>query len=66
VGQTPITVAVTQVNARTVNAVVKLGGKETSRIHAVASKDGKAVTATEDGLTDKGQKMHNVEIIEKQ
>jgi hypothetical protein len=62
----PMTVAVTQVNARTVNFVVKRDGKVTENGHAVASKDGKTVTATEDGITDKGQKMHNVEIIEKQ
>jgi hypothetical protein len=62
----PITVAVTQVDARTLNVIIKLDGKETSRIHAVASRDGKTVTATEDGVSDKGQKMHNVEIIERQ
>jgi hypothetical protein len=62
----PITVAVTKANARTLNVVVKNDGKVTSTQHVVASKDGKTVTITEDGVTDKGQKMHNVEVAEKQ
>ena len=62
----PITVAVTPVNARTLHVVVKQGGKVTHTIHAVISEDGKTVTSTDDGVNDKGEKVHNVELAEKQ
>jgi hypothetical protein len=62
----PIMVAVTQMNDHTLHVIVKQGGKVTDTIHAVASKDGKTVTATDDGVNDKGVKMHNVEVLEKQ
>jgi hypothetical protein len=62
----PITVAVTQVNARTLHVVVKQDGKVTHTIHAAVSEDGKTVTSTDDGVNDKGEKVHNVEIAEKQ
>lgn len=62
----PVTVAVTQVNERTVNVVVKEKGKITHRIHAAVSKDGKTVNSTDNGINDKGEKVHNVEIVEKQ
>ena len=61
-----ITVAVTQVNARTLHVVVKRDGKVTDTIHAVISRDGKTFSSTDDGVNDKGEKVHNVEIAEKQ
>ena len=61
-----ITVAVTQVNARTLHVVVKRDGKVTDTIHAVISRDGKTLSSTDDGVNDKGEKVHNVEIAEKQ
>jgi hypothetical protein len=62
----PTTVAVTQVNARTVNAVVKHDGKVTDTIHAVVSKDGKTVKSTDHGVNEKGQKVHDIDILERQ
>jgi hypothetical protein len=35
-------------------------------LHVVISKDGKTVTNTDDGVNAKGEKVHNVEITEKQ
>jgi hypothetical protein len=32
----------------------------------VISKDGKTVTSTDDGVNEKNEKVHNVEITEKQ
>jgi hypothetical protein len=62
----PITAAVTRVNPRTLHVVVKQNGKITDTIHVVISKDGKTVTSTVEGVNDKGEKVHNVEITEKQ
>lgn len=62
----PVMVAVTKVNARTLHVVVKQGGKITDTIHVVISKDGKTVTSTDDGVNEKNEKVHNVEITEKQ
>ena len=62
----PITAAVTRVNPRTLHVVVKQNGKITDTIHVVISKDGKTVTSTVEGVNDKGEKEHNVEITEKQ
>jgi hypothetical protein len=62
----PITAAVTWVNARTLHVVLKQNGKITDTLHVVISKDGKTVTDTDDGVNAKGEKVHNVEITEKQ
>jgi hypothetical protein len=62
----PITVAVTQVDARTVEVVVKQDGKVTDKVHGVVSKDGKTVKSTDTGVNEKGQKVHNIEVLEKQ
>ena len=62
----PVTVAVTQIDARTVNVVVKENGKVTHTIHATVSEDGKTVTDTDDGVNDEGEKVHNVVVAEKQ
>jgi hypothetical protein len=62
----PTTVAVTQVDARTLHVVVKQDGKVTHTIHAVLSKDGKTVKSTDTGVNDKGEKVHNIEVAEKQ
>ena len=65
-GETPRTVAVTQVDPRTLQVVVKQDGKVTSTIHVVLSADGKTASQTEEGVNDKGEKVHNVVVAEKQ
>jgi hypothetical protein len=62
----PIMVAVTELNPHTLHVLVKQEGKLIDTIHVVASKDGKTVTATDTGVNEKGEKVHNVEILEKQ
>jgi hypothetical protein len=61
-----MTVAVTQVNDRTLNATVKREGAVVDSIHVVISKNGKAMTVSEKGQNEKGRKLDNVEVFEKQ
>jgi hypothetical protein len=61
-----ITVAVTQVNDRTLNARVKREGAVIDSIHAVISKNGKTMTVSEKGQDQNGRKLDNVEVFEKQ
>jgi hypothetical protein len=61
-----ITVAVNQVNDRTFNATVKHEGAVVNSIHVVISKNGKTMTASEKGQDEKGRKLDNVEVFEKQ
>jgi hypothetical protein len=60
------TVAVTQMNDRTVNATVKREGAVIDSIHAVVSKNGKTMTVSEKGQDPKGRKLDNVEVFEKE
>ena len=54
------TVAVTQVDSRTLQLIVKQDGKVTHRIHLIISPDGKTTRQTDDGVNEKGEKVHNV------
>ena len=60
------TVAITQVDSRTLQLIVKESGKVTHTIHLIISKDGKTSTQTDDGITENGEKVHNVTVAEKQ
>jgi len=60
-----ITVAVSQVNATTLNVTVKREGTVVDTAHAVISKDGKTMTVVEKGQDPKGRKLDNVEVLEK-
>jgi len=60
------TVAITQIGGRTLQVIVKQHGKTTATSHVVVSSDGRTVRQTEDGVNDKGEKVHNVVVAEKQ
>jgi hypothetical protein len=45
---------------------VKQNGKVIVTVRSVVSKDGKTMTNTVDGVNEKGQKFHEVEVLEKQ
>jgi len=63
----PIMVTVKQVNAHTLDVTVKTAdGKLLDTVKAVASKDGKSITVTEKGEDQKGRKLDNTEVFEKQ
>jgi len=62
----PITIAVKRVNDYRNDVTVKQNGKVTVTVRSVVSKDGKTMTNTVDGVNEKGEKFHNVEILEKQ
>jgi hypothetical protein len=61
-----ITVAVSQVNDRTLNVTVKREGTIVGSDHVVVSKNGKTLTSTEKGQDPKGRKLDNIEVFEKQ
>ncbi len=61
-----LTVAVTQVNDRTLNVKVKREGKVIDSIRAVVSKDGKTMTSYEKGEDPKGRQIDNTDVFEKQ
>jgi hypothetical protein len=60
------TVAVNQVNDRTLNVTIKRGGKVVDSVRAVVAKNGKTMTSTEKGEDPKGRKLDNVYVFEKQ
>jgi hypothetical protein len=60
------TVAVTRINANTLEAVNKKGGKVTTTQRNVVSADGKTRTMTTTGVDAQGQKLNNVAVFEKQ
>ena len=62
----PMTVAVKRVNDNRNDVTVKRDGKVTVTIRSVVSKDGKTITNTVDGVDEKGEKFHAVEVLEKQ
>jgi hypothetical protein len=64
--ETPRTVAITQVDTRTLQVILKQAGKVTRTIHLVLSEDGKTASQTEQGVNDKGEKVYNVVVAEKQ
>ncbi|MCU1291939.1 MAG: hypothetical protein JWP08_789 [Bryobacterales bacterium] len=61
-----ITVAVTQVNDRTLNVTVKHEGAVVDSVHVVISNDRKTMAVSEKGQDPKGRKLDNVEVFEKQ
>jgi hypothetical protein len=54
------------VNPRTLNATVKHEGAVVDSIHVVISKNGKTMTVSEKGQDEKGRKLDNVEVFDKQ
>ena len=62
----PMTVAVKRVNDHHNDVVVKQNGKVITNVRSVVSKDGKTMTNTIDGVNEKGEKFHQVEVLEKQ
>jgi hypothetical protein len=65
-GPPMMTVAVRHVNDYRNDVTVKQNGKVTATIRSVVSKDGKTMTNTMDGVNEKGQKAHEVEVLDKQ
>jgi hypothetical protein len=66
IDQPGITVAVNQVNDRTLNVKVKREGEVVNSVHVVVSDDGKTLTAHEKGQDPKGRKLDNIGVFEKQ
>ena len=62
----PMTIAVKRVNDYRNDVTVKQNGKVTVTVRSVVSKDGRTMTNTVDGVTEKGEKFHQVEVLEKQ
>jgi hypothetical protein len=54
------------VDAQTFETSLKRGGKVVGTSKGVVSKDGKTLTVTTTGTNAKGQKMHNVVVLDKQ
>ena len=54
-----------KLDANTTHASLKKGGKEVAQSHRVVSKNGKSMTVTTTGITDKGEKMKNIEHYDK-
>lgn len=59
------TIAVKRVDAHTMEAVAKKGGKELNKQKRVLSADGKTMTITVTGMNAQGQKVHNVMVYDK-
>ena len=55
-----------RVDPLTVETTNKRGGKVVTTSRGVVSKDGKTLTVTTTGTNAKGQKMHNVVVLDKQ
>ena len=60
------TLAVRRIDAQTLEAVSKKGGKVTITQRNVLSADGKTRTVTTTGTDAQGQKVNNVAVFEKQ
>jgi hypothetical protein len=60
------TITVRRIDASTLEAVSKKGGKVTVTQRNVLSSDGKSRTVTTTGIDAKGQKIHNVAVFERQ
>ena len=60
------TVAVTRIDANTIETVTKKAGKVVVRSRTVVAADGKSRTTTQDGTNAQGQKIHNVIVSDKQ
>ena len=55
-----------KVNDHTLDVTVTQNGKLLQTVKAVASKNGKTMTATIKGEDPKGRKLDNIEVFEKQ
>ena len=62
----PMTIAVKRVRDHRNDVTVKQNGKVTITVRSEVSKDGKTMTNTVEGVNEKGQKFHQIEILEKQ
>jgi hypothetical protein len=62
----PMTVAVKRVNDYTNAVTVKQQGKVINNIRSVVSKNGKKMTNSMIGTNEKGQKIRDVEVLDKQ
>ena len=60
------TILITRVDATTVDSTQKLSGKTVIQTRSVNSADGKTRTFTSNGTNLKGQKVHNVQVFDKQ
>lgn len=60
------TVALKRIDASTVEATFKRGGKVIATARGVVSADGKTRTITTTGTNEQGQKVHNVAVYDKQ
>jgi hypothetical protein len=60
------TISVKRIDAHTLEAVAKKGGKVTTTQRNVVAADGKTRTVTTTGTDAKGQKVNNVTVLEKQ
>ena len=58
-------ISLTRVDANTVDASLKKGGKEVSHTHRVISRDGKTMTLTSTGSGATGEKVKNVVIFDR-
>jgi hypothetical protein len=61
-----MTVAVKQVNARTLDVTIKRQGTAISSVHVAMAKNGKTMTSAEKGEDPKGRNVNNVEVYERQ
>jgi len=61
-----MTLVIKLVNDHTVDVTVRIHGKVTNRTHTVISEDGRILTEVDDGIDEKGGKIHRVKIFEKQ
>ena len=64
-GGPPMTVAVKRVSDYRCDVTVRENGKVTVTVRSVVSKDGKTMTNTVEGVTEKGEKYHQIEVLEK-
>jgi ABC-type transport system substrate-binding protein len=60
------TISVKKINEHTVAATLKKSGKVVSTARRVVPKDGKTMTLTLNGTNAKGEKIHNVQVFDKQ
>jgi ABC-type transport system substrate-binding protein len=60
------TISVKKINEHTVAATLKKSGKVVSTARRVVPKDGKTMTLTLNGTNAKGEKIHNVQVYDKQ
>ena len=59
-------ISLKKVNARTVEATLKKGGKAVSHATRVVSADGKTLTISIKGQNEKGQEVDNIQVYDKQ